>query len=549
MQHVERLGQTRCRERLAFDDGLIGAGTTGDIIGLDGEDLLEHMCGTVCLECPNLHLTETLTTELCLTAERLLGDEAVRTDGTRVHLIVNHVTELHEVGHTDGSHLVEGFACLTVIELGLTATRQACFVGPLVELLHGTTVEDRGAELDTELLSGPTEDSLEDLTDIHTGRHTHRVEDDIYRRTIREERHVLYADDLGNDTLVTVTTGHLITYADLTTLCDIDLGHLDDTVGQLVTDGEVELIALELRIHLLIFRDIIEDTLRYKLVLMLIVGPFLEEHREEVDLVEALLGEVLPLGDEFGTHDILDGQGLTTIEHGVELLDEQIAECVSAFAELEVHLLHGLLIFHLLLAVFVGAAVEFLIDDDTVEGRAALEGGILDVSGFITEDSLEELLLRTRIGLAFRRDLTDEDITRLHVGTDTDETVLVEVLRCILGNVRDVGRELLHTALGVAHLEQLLYDVYGSVHILTNDTLGEDDGILVVVTFPRDVRHLEVLTERQFAASGSITLGEHLTFDHLIALANDRMEVDGGILVGLLELRHLVLFLCQSGRT
>ena len=93
-------------------------------------------------------------------------------------------------------------------------------------------------------------------------------------------------------------------------------------------------------------------------------------------------------------------------------------------------------------------------------------------------------------------------------------------------------------------IEQLFYDVYGSVHILAYDTLGEDDGILVVVTFPRDVRHLEVLTERQFAAGGSITLGEHLTFDHLIALTNDRMEVDGGILVGLLELRHLVLFLC-----
>ena len=42
---------------------------------------------------------------------------------------------------------------------------------------------------------------------------------------------------------------------------------------------------------------------------------------------------------------------------------------------------------------------------------------------------------------------------------------------------------------------------------------------------------------------GSITLGEHLALLHLVALANDRLEVDGGVLVGLLEFRKLVFFL------
>ena len=85
--------------------------------------------------------------------------------------------------------------------------------------------------------------------------------------------------------------------------------------------------------------------------------------------------------------------------------------------------------------------------------------------------------------------------------------------------------------------------MHRGVHILTNDTLGEDDSILVVITLPGDIRHLEVLTEGELAALGSITLGEHLALLHLVALANDRLEVDGGVLVGLLEFRKLVFFL------
>ena len=81
------------------------------------------------------------------------------------------------------------------------------------------------------------------------------------------------------------------------------------------------------------------------------------------------------------------------------------------------------------------------------------------------------------------------------------------------------------------------------VHVFANDTLGEDNSILVVVTLPRDISYLEVLTECQFAALGCVTLGEDLTLLHLVALTNERVQVDGRVLVGLLELRQFVLFL------
>ena len=42
-EHVERLGDAGCRHRLALDDSLVGLGSSGDVITLDGDDLLEHM--------------------------------------------------------------------------------------------------------------------------------------------------------------------------------------------------------------------------------------------------------------------------------------------------------------------------------------------------------------------------------------------------------------------------------------------------------------------------------------------------------------------------
>ena len=53
--------------------------------------------------------------------------------------------------------------------------------------------------------------NLKDLTDIHSGRHTQWIQNDIKRTAIRKIWHILYRKYTGNDTLVTMTSGHLIT--------------------------------------------------------------------------------------------------------------------------------------------------------------------------------------------------------------------------------------------------------------------------------------------------------------------------------------------------
>ena len=76
-KHVEGLGDAGGRHGVALDDGLVCARASGNVVGLDGEDLLQDIGCSECLEGPYLHLSETLASELCLTSQRLLGDEGV----------------------------------------------------------------------------------------------------------------------------------------------------------------------------------------------------------------------------------------------------------------------------------------------------------------------------------------------------------------------------------------------------------------------------------------------------------------------------------------
>ena len=84
--------------------------------------------------------------------------------------------------------------------------------------------------------------NLQNLSDIHTGRDTQGVQNDIKRASVRQERHVLHREDPGDDTLVSMTACHLITDRNLSLLRDIDTNRL--------VDSRRQFIAVLLREHL-----------------------------------------------------------------------------------------------------------------------------------------------------------------------------------------------------------------------------------------------------------------------------------------------------------
>ena len=66
------------------------------------------------------------------------------------------------------------------------------------------------------------------LTDVHARRHAQRIQHDVHRRSVREERHVFFRHDLGDDTFVTVASGHLVTDRQLALRGDVNFDRLDD---------------------------------------------------------------------------------------------------------------------------------------------------------------------------------------------------------------------------------------------------------------------------------------------------------------------------------
>ena len=67
---------------------------------------------------------------------------------------------------------------------------------------------------------------FQNLTDVHTARNAQRIQDDVHRSSVGQERHIFFWQDLGNNPFVPVATGHLIADRNLTFRCHIDLDHL-----------------------------------------------------------------------------------------------------------------------------------------------------------------------------------------------------------------------------------------------------------------------------------------------------------------------------------
>ena len=149
--------------------------------------------------------------------------------------------------HVDDSHrclLVETFAGLTVKQEGMTEFRQACVVDVHIDLIHCCTVEDRSGKTHTQFFTGPSEGGFVDLTEVHTAWYAQRVQYDINRCSVFQERHVFLANDLGNDTLVTVATGHFISHFKLALHSEVNLGQLQYACGEFITDRDIKLLAL-----------------------------------------------------------------------------------------------------------------------------------------------------------------------------------------------------------------------------------------------------------------------------------------------------------------
>src|SRR5437870_6794401 len=418
-EHLERFRDSRRLDVLALHDRLVRLDASHDVVRLDREELLQDVGGAARLERPHLHLAKTLTTELRLAAQRLLGDERVRACRACVDLVLDKVVQLQHVHVADRDRLLELLAGAAVAEVDLPVLGKVGFLEQLFDRSLARAVEDRRRDVDAEGLRRPAEMRLENLPDVHPARHPERVEDDVDGRAVRKERHVLDRKDLGDNALVAVAPRHLVADADLALLRHRDPDHLVDARKELVV---------------------------------------------------------------------------------------------------------------------VLAAEDRHVDDLPVLAGRKPERGVLHLTRLLAEDRAEQTLLGRELGLAFRRDLADEDVLRPDLGADVDDPVLVEVGERLLADVWDVARDLLGAELGVAGLGLVLLDVDRGELVVLDDAVREDDRVLVVAALPGHEGDEDVLTERELALIRGVAVGKDLVRLHPLTDGHERPLVEAGALVGAHEL-------------
>jgi hypothetical protein len=333
------------------------------------------LAGAVGLQGPDLHLAEALAAELGLAAQRLLGDQAVRAGAPGVDLVLHQVVELEHVDVADGDVPVERLAGAAVAELDLAVLGQRLLLavdhvaglaelGP--DLLLGRPVEDRGRGHLALGVESPAEVRLEDLADVHPARHAERVEDDVDGRPVRQERHVLGRQDLGDDALVAVAAGHLVADRDLALL-----GHRDPDQA---IDAGLEVV-VQLAPELADLDDLAALAVGQAQRAVLHLARLLTEDRAEEALLRGQLG--LALGRDLADEDVAGADLGADVDDAllVEVLEGLLADVRDVARDLLGAELRVARLDLVLLDVDAGEQVvadEAVADDDRVLVVAAL---------------------------------------------------------------------------------------------------------------------------------------------------------------------------------
>ena len=144
-----------------------------------------------------------------------------------MNLIRDQVVQFHHVDQTNHHALIKEFTGPAVHEGGFSILIEFGLLEEFTDLRLVDAVKYWRGHVEAEGPGGDPQMGLEHLTDVHTRRHTERIQNDVHWGPVRQERHVFFRHNLGHDTLVTVTSGHLVADGDLPFGGHIDL-HLFD---------------------------------------------------------------------------------------------------------------------------------------------------------------------------------------------------------------------------------------------------------------------------------------------------------------------------------
>ena len=399
----------------------------------------------------------------------------------------------------------------------------------------GRSIEHRSDRLESENRCSPAEVRLENLTEVHTSRNAQRVQDDVHLRSIFQERHVFRLHDTSDDALVSVTSSHLVTDAQLTLGCDGHFDHFQHARRKFVATLHLIQLTFLLCLNLSQTRSVfvVESSG------LLLRGGFALDPLdiERLDLLHNHFVVVALTG-------LLTGHRIDhrTGEQGIDIRTHQ----AEHFADPHIHIgtvgLHGFLQILLLLVGHVRSAAKPLgSNHDAFFTGGQFQRVILDIFASSAKDGMQQFFFRTQFALGLWRHLADEDVvSRVDFRPDLNHAIGVEISKCLFRHIRDIAGEFFASQFRLANFHFVFFQVDTREHVVTHQLFADDDRILEVVPVERHEGDETVSSQCQFALARGRTVGQNLTGFNFFAFADEGFLVQASSFVELVELTEFV---------
>src|SRR5437667_11848832 len=145
------------------------------------------------------------------------------------------MAKLHHVDVTNNDFLIEGVSGTSIKKprfTGFLHPREAFLLLGVVQIISDLflrdSVEHWSRHSESKCLRRNSEVRFQNLTDIHAAWDTKRIQHYLHWGSIRQERHIFFRNDAGDDAFISVATSHLISDAQLALARDINFDLLDD---------------------------------------------------------------------------------------------------------------------------------------------------------------------------------------------------------------------------------------------------------------------------------------------------------------------------------